>query len=94
MLERDNRLDVEGLGNFLASIVKEFVEDQDKVVVTHLETPAKFVFTISVAEADLPLLEEQEITFRSLNHLIKKTTAANLENKSGALNNEFEITED
>lgn len=93
MLERDNRLDVEGLENFLASIVKEFVEDQDKVVVTHLETPAKIIFTISVAEADLPLLQEQGITFRSLNHLIKKASDANLENKSGALNNEFEITE-
>ena len=79
MLTRNNRLDVGGLENFLASIVKELVEDQDKIEVTHRETPAKFIFTISVAEDDLPVLETQSITFRSLNHLIKKATAANLE---------------
>ena len=92
MLTRNNRLDVGGLENFLASIVKELVEDQDKIEVTHRETPAKFIFTISVAEDDLPVLETQSITFRSLNHLIKKATAANLEAKSGALDNEFAIT--
>ena len=94
MLARENRLDVSGLENYLASIVKELVEDQDKVVVTHRETPAKFIFTISVAEEDLPVLETQGITFRSLNHLVKKASNANLETKSGALDNEFAITED
>jgi predicted RNA-binding protein YlqC (UPF0109 family) len=93
MLERNNRLDVGGIEKFVVSIVREFVENQDKVQVTHRDTPAKFIFTISVAEADLPLVEEQGVTFRSLNHLIKKTSEANLENKSGALNNEFAITE-
>jgi predicted RNA-binding protein YlqC (UPF0109 family) len=94
MLARDNRLDVGGLEIFLASIVKEFVEAQDKVTVTHLETPAKFIFTISVAQEDLLALEEQGITFRSLNHLIKKVSAANLPSKTGALDNEFAITEE
>jgi hypothetical protein len=94
MLARDNRLDVGGLENFLVSIVKELVEDQDKVEVTHLETFAKFIFTISVAEEDLPVLEAQDITYRSLNHLIKKATEANLAAKSGALDNVFAITEE
>ena len=89
MLERENRLDVQGIEEYVASIVKEFVEDQDKVVVTHVEKPARFIFTIAVSERDLPALETQQITFRSLNHLIKKVADANLESKSGALNNEF-----
>ncbi|UCG09234.1 MAG: hypothetical protein JSV83_11500 [Desulfobacterales bacterium] len=91
MLERENRLDVPGLVNYLASIVKEFVEYQDKVAVSYQDTPAKFIFTLGVAEEDLPVLEAQGITYRSLNHLIKKVTEANLENKSGALNNEYDI---
>ena len=94
MLTRNNRLDVAGLEDYLALIVRELVEDQDKVEVIHRETAAKFIFTISVAENDLPVLEAQGITYRSLNHLIKKVSAANLPSKAGALDNEFAITEE
>ena len=94
MLTRNNRLNVAGLEDYLASIVRELVEDQDKVEVIHRETAAKFIFTISVAENDLPVLEAQGITYRSLNHLIKKAAEVNLETKSGALDNVFLISED
>ena len=91
MLEREDRLDVQGVTKYLVNIVKPFVEQPDKVEVTFDEFPRKVIFHLSVAEIDLSALESVQFVYRALNHIMNKVTQANL-GKSGSLDNEFGIS--
>lgn len=91
MLERENRLNVSGLGDFLESIVKEFVEEPERLVVTYDEFDRKVLFHLSVDKNDLPTLETPQFTYRSLKHIMNRVTQANV-GKPGDLDDEFGIT--
>ena len=84
-------MDSAGLATYLESIVKGFVESREKVVVISREFDRKIVFDLSIAEIDLPVLENVQFTYRALNHIMNRVTQANL-GKSGSLNDQFEIT--
>ena len=91
MLEREDRLDVQGLADYVGNIVKVFVEQPDKVIVTFEEFPHRVIFHMSVGEIDLPILQQYVMTYRSLNHIIRKATVANVDIE-GALNDQFGVT--
>jgi hypothetical protein len=91
MLQREDRLDVQGLADYLGDIVKVFVEQPDKVVVTFDEFPRRVIFHLSVAGVDLPTLQEYAMTYRSLNHIIRKATVANID-REGALDDQIGVT--
>jgi hypothetical protein len=88
MLEREDRLDIQGLADYLGDIVKVFVEQPDKVIVTFDEFPRRVIFHLSVDEIDLPNLQQYVMTYRSLNHIIRKATVANID-KEGALDDQI-----
>lgn len=91
MLDRGNRLDVNGLRDYLVSIVKEFVEQPDRVSVTSEEYEFRIIYNLSVDQGDLPTVEDVKFLYRSLNHIMKKVTRANMD-KAGALNDQFGVT--
>lgn len=91
MLDRGNRLDVNGLRDYLVSIVKEFVEQPDRVSVTSEEYEFRIIYNLSVDQGDLPTMEDVQFLYRSLNHIMKKVTRANMD-KAGALNDQFGVT--
>lgn len=91
MLNRGNRLDVTGLKDYLLSLVKEFVESPDRVRVNSEEHEFRIVYTLSVDQGDLPIMQDVQFLYRSLNHIMNKVTRANVD-KAGALNDQFEVT--
>jgi hypothetical protein len=91
MLERENRLDVQGLADYLVSIIREFVEEQEKVVMTYDEFPRKVIFHLNVAANDLPSMEGVQFTYRAFNHIVNKATQANL-GIAGSLDDQFGTT--
>lgn len=92
MLEREDRLNIQGLAEYLQNIVKAFTEQPDKVNVTFDELPRQIIFHLSVSDIDLPALElHQQTTYRSLNHIIRKATIANID-ISGILDDQFGVT--
>jgi predicted RNA-binding protein YlqC (UPF0109 family) len=92
MLSRSHRLDVAGLRNYLKAMVKQFVEKPGRVRVTSDESERTILYHLSVDGDDLPIMEEARGTlFRSLRHIMRKVTKANVD-KNGALDNEFSIT--
>jgi hypothetical protein len=91
MLEREDRLDIQGLAEYVGDIVKVFVEQPAKVIVTFDEFPRRVIFHLSVSETDLPNLQTYIMTYRSLNHIIRKATVANIDIE-GALDDQFGVT--
>lgn len=91
MLEREDRLDIQGVTQYLVNLVKPFVEQPDKVGATFDDFPHKVIFHLSVAEVDHPAMASVQFVYRALNHIINKVTQANL-GKSGSLDNEFGIS--
>jgi len=84
-------MDVQELANYLITIVGAFVGQADRVEVTFDEFPRRIIFHLSVDANDLPALQEFQMTYRSLNHIMKKATKANL-HKTGALDDQFGTT--
>jgi hypothetical protein len=91
MLEREERLNIQGLADYIGDIVKVFAEQPDKVIVTFEEFPRKVIFHMSVGEIDLPILQQYIMTYRSLNHIIRKATVANVDIE-GSLDDQFGVT--
>jgi hypothetical protein len=91
MLNRPNKLDLPCLKKYLKSIVREFVEKPGKIRVSADSSKRKVLFTLSVHEDDLPILEQVQETYRALNHIMRKVTQANI-GKDGQLDNEFGVT--
>ena len=92
MLEREDRLNIQELADYLGNIVKTFIEQPDKVNVTFDEFPRQVIFHLSVSKVDLPALElHQQTTYRSLNHIIRKATIANID-IAGTLDDQIGVT--
>jgi hypothetical protein len=69
---------------YLISILRGFVMDQNKIVVTSEEFPNTILYHVSLAKKDIDNNTITDFTQRALSHLMRKATLQNL-NKDGGV---------
>jgi predicted RNA-binding protein YlqC (UPF0109 family) len=91
MLKRSKRLDRVGLENYLKNIVREHVEKPGKVRVKSTDGPHTIKYKVSVASGDRANLTAVQMTTRSLRHIMKRATLANV-GKDGTIESHIGTT--
>ena len=93
MLEKEDRLNIQQIADYFETVVKVFTEQPEKVVVTFEEFPRQVIFHLSVGDKDLLTLKKFKETYRSLNHILRKATFANI-GRAGTLDDHFGVTQE
>jgi hypothetical protein len=68
---------------YLVSILRGFVLDQNKIVVTSEEFPNTILYHISLAKKDIDNSTITDFTQRALTHLMRKATQLNVGKDGG-----------